>query len=102
MEIWEKQREAIRAINPDAKFVIRSSDLDTIEWHDGTPPIAKSDIEAKMLEVENKYNADEYKRKRLNEYPMLEECIHALLDGGETLENLQALRKSVKEKYPKD
>ena len=44
---------AIRKINPDAKVAIRGSDIDTceIEWLEGTTPISKADIEAKMAEL---------------------------------------------------
>ena len=35
------------------------------------------------------------------EYPSLQDCIHALLDGGDTLTDLQAARQAVKDKYPK-
>lgn len=41
----------------------------------------------------------QYKRDRKMEYPSLEECIHAILDNG--LEELQAKRQAVKQKYPK-
>jgi len=100
MELIEKQIKAIKLINPDAKFVIRNNDLDNIEWDD-TTPIAKEDIEAKMVEVENTYDAEDYKRKRQAEYPMLDEVIHALIDGGDTLTDLQAKRTAIKNKYPK-
>ena len=100
MELIEKQIKAIKLINPNAKFVIRDNNLDTIEWED-TTPIAKADIEAKMLEVENEYNNEDYKRKRQAEYPMLDEVIHALIDGGDTLTKLQEKRQAVKTKYPK-
>ena len=45
--------EAIIKINPDAKAVVRGNDIDTceIEWHQGTTPISKADIEAKMAEL---------------------------------------------------
>lgn len=39
--------------------------------------------------------------QRKLEYPDLAECIHALLDGGATLDELQAKREAVKAKYPK-
>tara|TARA_Y100001938_G_C7969566_1_gene368611 strand:+ start:640 stop:879 length:240 start_codon:yes stop_codon:yes gene_type:complete len=35
------------------------------------------------------------------EYPSMQECIHALLDGGNTLTELQEKRQTVKNKYPK-
>jgi hypothetical protein len=38
---------------------------------------------------------------RQAEYPSLEDCIHALLDGGDTLTDLQAQRQAVKDAYPK-
>ena len=38
---------------------------------------------------------------RLAEYPSLQDCIHALLDGGDTLTDLQAARQAVKDAYPK-
>ncbi len=39
---------------------------------------------------------------RLNEYPNHNDCIHALLDGGDTLTELQAKRQEVKSKFPKE
>jgi len=38
---------------------------------------------------------------RQAEYPSLQDCIHALLDGGDTLTDLQTTRQAVKDKYPK-
>jgi hypothetical protein len=48
-----KVTEAIKTINPNAKYIISGSDLDTceIEWLEGTTPIPKADIEAKMAEL---------------------------------------------------
>jgi len=45
--------KAILKINPNAQVVIRGDDLETceIEWHEGTTPIPKADIEAKMAEL---------------------------------------------------
>ena len=42
-----------------------------------------------------------YQSHRAFEYPSIQECIHALLDGGKTLTDLQAKRAEVKAKYPK-
>jgi len=95
--------KAIQKINPNAEVVVRGSDINTceIEWHNGTTPIPKADIEAKMVEVQAEYDAEEWKRNRQAEYPTHEECIHALLDGGDTLTELQAKRTATKTKYPK-
>jgi len=95
--------EAILKINPNAVVTVRGNDINTceIEWHNGTTPISKADIEAKMVEVQAEYDAEEWKRNRQAEYPTHEECIHALLDGGDTLTELQAKRTATKTKYPK-
>ena len=94
--------EAILKINPNAKVSVNADDINQITWHDGTTPISKADIEAKIVEVRAEYDAEEWKRNRQAEYPKIENCIHALLDGGETLENLQTLRQTIKNKYPKE
>ena len=92
---------AIHKINPNATFTVIDNDTDKITWHDNTTPISKSDIEAKLAEVQAEYDADEWKRNRQAEYPSVEECVHALLDGGDTLTKLQEDRQAVKTKYPK-
>ena len=93
--------EAIQKINPDAQVSINADDINQITWHNGTAPISKSDIEAKMAELQTEYDAEQWKRDRLTEYPNHNDCIHALLDGGDTLTDLQAKRTATKSKYPK-
>ena len=93
--------KAILKINPTAEVSVSDNDINTIEWHNGTTPISKADIEAKMVEVQAEYDAEEWKRNRQLEYPTHDDCIHALLDGGDTLTELQEKRQAVKTKYPK-
>ena len=98
--------QAIQAINPSAEFVLRDSnddiDIDnetfTIEWHKGSA-ISKTDIKAKIDEIQP---LETVYKNRQKEYPNHEDCIHALLDGGDTLTDLQAKRTAIKEKYPKE
>ena len=49
--------EAIHKINPYAECVVKNGDLDNIEWLNGTAPIAKADIEAKLSEVQAEEDA---------------------------------------------
>ena len=95
--------KAILKINPNAIVSIIGDDIDTCEitWLNGTTPISKSEIKNKMVEVQAEYDAEEWKRNRQKEYPSQEDCIHALLDGGDTLTELQEKRQAVKTKYPK-
>jgi len=96
--------DAILKINPNAKVVVKGDDIDTckIEWHNGTSEISKADIKVKMDELQAEYDAEEWKRNRQAEYPSHRDCIHALLDGGDTLTELQAKRTAIKNKYPKE
>ena len=44
--------DAILKINPNAIVTVRGEDINTIEWHNGTTPISKEDIEAQFPAVE--------------------------------------------------
>ena len=66
------------------------------------------EYEAKILEWATNKNtldldeeANGWLYSRQAEYPSLQDCIHALLDGGDTLTDLQAARQAVKDAYPK-
>ena len=43
-------KRAIEALNSKAKFVIEEESLDRITWLEGTTPIAKNTIQAKLSE----------------------------------------------------
>ena len=54
-----------------------------------------------LATMQSDYDAKQYQRDRLTEYPNHNDCIHALLDGGDTLTDLQAKRQATKLKFPK-
>ena len=93
--------DAIHAINIEAQFKYTGEDADSIEWINGTSPISKEDILAKHTELQADHDALEWKRNRQKEYPDAIECVHALLDGGDALTDLQAKRTVIKNKYSK-
>ena len=101
MAFQNKVIKAILSINSTAEVSVSNDDIDTIVWENGTTPIPKSDIQTKMNELQAEYDAEEWKRNRQAEYPTHDDCIHALLDGGDTLTELQEKRQAVKNKYPK-
>ena len=43
--------DAILKINPSAEVTVGENDINQITWHEGTTPISKADIEAKMAEL---------------------------------------------------
>ena len=63
--------KAIQKINPVAEVSIVDNDINQITWHNGTTPIPKADIEAKMVEVQADYDAKQYQRDRV--YPSIGE-----------------------------
>jgi len=91
---------AIRNTHPTI-VTINVSDGGTEAWdkNGNLVVLNESLITEEMTKIQSEYNSQEYSRKRKAEYPTIEDCIHAILD--DDLENLQALRQAVKEKYPK-
>ena len=65
--------EAIQKINPNAKVSVLNNNIDQITWLNGTTPIPKADIEAKMVEVQAEYDANQYQRDRAIAYPSIQD-----------------------------
>jgi len=91
---------AILAINPNAQVTVTNNDYDTIRWTEGTDVISKADVEAKVAELQIKYDAQDYARKRKPEYPSIEELVVALYDT-EDKAAIDAKRSEIKLKHPK-
>ena len=66
-----KISKVIKKINSNAEFKYIEEDINTIEWLNGTTPIPKADIEAKMVELQAEYDAKQYQRDRV--YPSIQE-----------------------------
>ena len=58
--------KAILKINPNAQVVVRGNDINTceIEWHNGTTPISKADIQAQFPIVEFDMAMEDLRAKR--------------------------------------
>jgi hypothetical protein len=68
--------------------------------HDGGSKPTEQECIDGLAQLQTEYDAQDYARKRKEEYPSIEECVHAILD--DDLENLQILRQAVKNKFPKE
>ena len=100
---------AILKINPNAVVTVEGDDIDTcnIILLEGTTPIPKSDIEAKMVEVQADYDAKQYQRDRV--YPSIGDQLDMLwhsIDQNPALKSqyfdfYEAI-KAVKVKHPKN
>ena len=56
--------KAILKINPNAEVSVSGNDINTIEWHNGTTPISKADIEAQLPIVEFDMAMEDLRAKR--------------------------------------
>ena len=65
--------KTIKKINPNAEFTVNADDINQITWLNGTTPIPKADIEAKMVEVQAEYDANQYQRDRATAYPSIQD-----------------------------
>ena len=68
-----KTGKAIKAINKNAEFTYEVEDINSIQWLNGTTPISKADIEAKMVELQADYDAKQYQRDRATAYPTIQD-----------------------------
>ena len=104
--------KSILKINPNAKVVVTGDDKDinsnVIEWIDGTTPIPKADIEAKMNEMANEPKQSNYAQQRRNAYPPVGDQLDMLwhtIDKDEKLQgkyfDFYQTLKTVKVKFPK-
>ena len=91
--------KAILKINPNAEFSVNASDINQITWLNGTTPISKADIEAKMVEVQAEYDAKQYQRDRALEYPSVKDQLDKIYHSG--IDEWKKVIKATKDKYPK-
>ena len=99
--------KAVLKINPNAQFSVNADDINQITWLNGTTPIPKADIEAKMVELQAEYDANQYQRDRV--YPSIGDQLDMLWHSidqnpklkSEYFEFYEAI-KAVKVKHPKN
>ena len=83
--------------NPEVSVI--GGDVNTIEWHNGTTPISKADIEAKMAELQTEYDNNKYQRDRAIDYPSIEDQLDKIYHSG--IDEWKKVIKITKDKYPK-
>ena len=92
-------KAALTALDPNAKYVIVGNTVEGIEWLEGYTPIAADVINAKITELRSAHEADEYKRKRMFEYPAFEDQFDLIYHSG--IDAWKEKIIEVKDKYPK-
>ena len=95
-----RRKQAIRDLaGSPCSFDIEGDKI--IKWRspEGGQP-SDADVEAKVVEYEALWNAQEYARKRQAEYPSIESLVVGLYDTDDK-SAIEAKRAAVKAKYPK-
>ena len=89
--------QAIEEINPNAKYTYQGEDIDSIEWKSDTTPISKSDLQAKMDEIEIR---DAHIQPRKDAYPSIQDQLDDIFHNG--IDGWKETIQAVKDKYPKE
>ena len=87
---------AIQKINPNAEVVVKGEDINTceIEWHNGTTPISKADIEAQFTAVEFDMAMEDLRAKRNN---LLKDTDHYALSDQTLSDDMRTYRQSLRD-----
>ena len=96
---FPKISSAILAINPTAEVTVIANDINQITWRNDTPVISNEDILAKLVELQTEYDAKQYQRDRVKEYPTWQDQLDDIYHNG--VDGWKATIKATKDKYPK-
>ena len=90
--------DAIKALCPNAEFVVRGDTLEWIKANGDTEP-SDSAITAKLAELKTDYANQEYQRNRAAEYPAIVDQLDDIYHNG--VAGWKTTIKAIKDKYPK-
>ncbi len=90
--------DAVKALCPNAEFVVRGETLEFIKANGDTEP-SDSAITAKLAELKTDYANQEYQRNRAAEYPAIVDQLDDIYHNG--VAGWKTTIKAIKDKYPK-
>lgn len=94
--------DAILAICPNARFIVRDEDVESIEWfsEDIEQP-STDEIMSSLATLREQYLNSEYQRNRANAYPSIGDQLDALFHAGLFPEEMASKIQAVKDLFPK-
>jgi hypothetical protein len=97
---------AIQSLVPNAQCVVSNNGYENIVWHDERPLPSKELVDAEFTRLQAEYDAKEYQRNRVKEYPSLADFADAYYwaQNGDDTKMTAYIEKcdEVKAKYPKE
>ena len=91
--------QGIRSLIPDAKLYVEDNSWEKIHWDDEREQPSRSDIEAKIKELQTESDAKKYQRDRAVAYPSIEDQLDKIYHSG--IDEWKKDIKAVKDKFPK-
>ena len=86
--------KAILKINPNAEVSVSGNDINTVQWHNGTTPISKADIEAQFTAVEFDMAMEDLRLTRNN---LLKDTDHYALSDQTLSDDMRTYRQSLRD-----
>lgn len=94
-----KKLDAILSLVPGAEIVVRG---EQVEWHNpAVAPVTEEQIATELARLQAEYEAKEYQRKRVAEYPSIGDQLDALFHAGVFPSDMAEQIQAIKDKYPK-
>jgi hypothetical protein len=94
--------DAINSLRPGAQWHLIGTEYEGLNWldEDQTKP-TKQEVETELTRLQAQYDAKEYQRKRVVEYPSIGDQLDALFHAGVFPEDMAEKIQAIKDKYPK-
>ena len=90
---------ALQSLRPGAQWILRGNELEWLDQNQAQP--TEEQIAAEIIRLQEEYDAKEYARKRVTEYPSIGDQLDALFHAGVFPDEMAAQIQAVKDKYPK-
>ena len=91
--------DALHSLRLAAQWILRGDELEWLDTEQTQPTDAEIETEVARLQAE--YDAQQYARDRVTEYPSIGDQLDALFHAGVFPAEMAATIQAVKDKYPK-
>ena len=98
---------ALQSLRPKAEWMVIGDTYDGLQWLEkpvwegGQKKPTKEEVEAEVARLQAEYDAKEYQRQRVPEYPSIGDQLDAIWKGGDAYDAMLAKVMAIKDKYPK-
>ena len=95
--------DAIQSLTPGAQWVLTGDDYSGLTWMDESIEVpSEESLVAEVARLQAEYDALEYQRLRVHEYPDMADYLDGIVKGDQAqVDAYIAACLAVKEKYPK-